>query len=458
MTVWLDVDDLIRFFQVAKRPTGIQRFSFEVCSAAARLSAEGHEVGFCRRNGLGTHLIPVNFAALEARVRAMTDQPDSAPAPLSAPAPKPDVRPSRLFTMARRLPLHYRLPLGELYRAGIGGGRAIKALAKVGIANFHTSPHSPLPAFDSAVEAEAKPIALQPGDWLINLGVSWEQPYSPAFLSHLRHAGAYFGLCAHDMIPDLFPEWCTHSMVQDFSAWLNETVPQADRIFAISDNTSNDLKFCLERRNRPVPPRSKLPPGGTGQILATPLPRPLAQPYVLLVSTIEARKNHAGMVRVWRHLLNSPSADNVPTLVFAGKAGWLTADLMQQLENAEYLGGKILFVDQPTETQLAALYQHCLFTLYPSLYEGWGLPVTESLCFGKPVAASNSSSIPEAGGSFCCYFDPDNLTEAEEKIRTWIEQPALVAEAAARIAQSFTPPSWNDTASTLLRCCATHTT
>ncbi len=172
-----------------------------------------------------------------------------------------------------------------------------------------------------------------------------------------------------------------------------------------------------------------------------------------MVGTIEARKNHGGMLRVWRQLLNNPPAGGVPTLVFAGKAGWLTADLMQQLENASHLGGKILFVDQPSETQLAALYQHCLFTLYPSLYEGWGLPVTESLCFGKPVAASNSSAIPEAGGAFCCYFDPDNLADAHEKIRTWIEQPELVAAAAARIATQFTPPHWANTASALLQDC-----
>ena len=174
-----------------------------------------------------------------------------------------------------------------------------------------------------------------------------------------------------------------------------------------------------------------------------------------MVGTIEARKNHGGMLRVWRHLINNPPANGVPVLVFAGKSGWLTSDLMQQLENASHLGGKILFVDQPSETQLAALYQHCLFSLYPSLYEGWGLPVTESLCHSKPVAASSSSAIPEAGGNFCCYFDPDNLTDAQEKIRLWIEQPELVATMAARIAAEFTPPLWQNTARALLGCTAT---
>ena len=77
-------------------------------------------------------------------------------------------------------------------------------------------------------------------------------------------------------------------------------------------------------------------------------------------------------------------AAEIPDLVFAGKIGWLTSDLIQQLENAGYLGGKIRFVNSPTEPELAALYQHCLFSVYPSLYEGWGLPVTESLCSANP--------------------------------------------------------------------------
>ncbi|MDE2239161.1 MAG: glycosyltransferase family 4 protein [Rhodospirillales bacterium] len=452
MTVWLDVDDLIRFFQIAKRPTGIQRFSFEVCAAA--LYGNSAELGFCRRNELGTRLLPVNFTALEAHVRATADQLDhTAPAPHAPPAPSPDTSPSQLFQAARRLPLPYRLPLGEIYRSGITTGRALKALAKASLATSRPAPSPLQPAARIAAEAESQPIVLRSGDWLINLGASWERPYSPTFLNHLASAGARFGLFAHDMIPDLFPEWCTQSMVRDFSSWLDDTVPRTDRMFAISNHTLKDLQFCLERRNHIVPARTLLPPGGNGGMPATSLPRPITLPYVLMVGTIEARKNHGGMLRVWRHLVNNPPANGVPLLVFAGKAGWLMDDLMQQLENASYLDGKILFIDQPSETQLAALYQHCLFTLYPSLYEGWGLPVTESLCHGKPVMASSSSAIPEAGGPYCCYFDPDNITQAQEKIRLWIEEPELVSRMTTRIASDFAPPQWRDTARALLEWC-----
>ena len=72
------------------------------------------------------------------------------------------------------------------------------------------------------------------------------------------------------------------------------------------------------------------------------------------------------------------------------------------------------------------------------------------LSFGKTVAASNRSAIPEAGGEFCVYFDPDNITEAYKVIRGLIENPTRIAALEARIEAEFHPPSWEDTAAALL--------
>jgi glycosyltransferase involved in cell wall biosynthesis len=142
--------------------------------------------------------------------------------------------------------------------------------------------------------------------------------------------------------------------------------------------------------------------------------------------------------------------DQVPYLVFAGKTGWLMADLLVQLDNADWLNGHIKHVESPSELELADLYAGCEFTVFPSLYEGWGLPVTESLSFGKTVAASNSSAIPEAGGAFCTYFDPENVSDAYRVIRGLIEHPERVRELEARIAENFRPCSWEDTAVAML--------
>ncbi|MDD2706206.1 MAG: glycosyltransferase family 1 protein [Acidocella sp.] len=455
MTVWFDVEDLIRFFQQAIRPTGIQRFSFETYSAAARLATPGQDIGFCRRDTSGNHFKRVDFTVLEAGIRAIAEasHPVATPAPAAAP-PRQRLLPPWLVEILHRIPPQYRRPLGVMARSGLTGLGAARDLATACLNALRPST-PPMPHVSGrAATPEGPDIIFGPGDWLINLGASWERPYTPDFLTGLTKAGAGFAMLAHDMIPDLFPEWCTETMVRDFSRWLDETVPHTDIMFSVSQNTARDLTACLARRGKTIAPPVVIPVGNTPPRITAPLPPVLTGPYVLMVGTIEARKNHGGMLRVWRRLLATMPEAKVPTLVFAGKAGWLTADLMQQLENAHYLNGKIRFIDRPSETCLASLYQHCLFTLFPSLYEGWGLPVTESLSFGKPVAASNGGAIPEAGGNFCAYFDPDNISAAYDVIRNWIEIPTRVAALSAHIQTDFTAYLWKDTAAALLARCA----
>ncbi len=100
---------------------------------------------------------------------------------------------------------------------------------------------------------------------------------------------------------------------------------------------------------------------------------------------------------------------------------------MQQIANTDNLGGKLMIVESPSDAELAALYDGCLFTLMPSLFEGWGLPVTESLGFGKPCMIANRTSLPEAGGDMVRSFDPDNLNDAYAVIRDTIEDRAGLA-------------------------------
>jgi glycosyltransferase involved in cell wall biosynthesis len=108
-------------------------------------------------------------------------------------------------------------------------------------------------------------------------------------------------------------------------------------------------------------------------------------------------------------------------------------------------------VPDPTDSELAALYRGCRFTLFPSLYEGWGLPVTESLAFGKPPIISNSTSLPEAGGSLARYFDPENTTEAYRVIREVVEDQEGLRDWQARVARDFRPVPWDAAAAAVLR-------
>ena len=172
--------------------------------------------------------------------------------------------------------------------------------------------------------------------------------------------------------------------------------------------------------------------------------------YVLIVAIIEVRKNHLLLFRIWRRLLDELPPEQVPTLVFAGRIGWLVGDLMAQIASTGHLGGKLVIVESPSDAELASLYRGCLFTVFPSFYEGWGLPVTESLAAGKPCLISNRTSLPEAGGALARSFDPDDANDAYAKIRAVILDRGDLARWQARVGAEFKPVPWSATVDALL--------
>jgi glycosyltransferase involved in cell wall biosynthesis len=128
----------------------------------------------------------------------------------------------------------------------------------------------------------------------------------------------------------------------------------------------------------------------------------------------------------------------------------MVGDLMHQIANTDHLNGKLVVIEGPTDAELAALYRGCLFTLFPSLYEGWGLPVTESFAFGKPCIISNRTSLLEAGGALARIFDPDNLHDAYRVIRQTIEDRDGLARWEAQVLREFRPVPWSATADAIL--------
>jgi glycosyltransferase involved in cell wall biosynthesis len=175
-------------------------------------------------------------------------------------------------------------------------------------------------------------------------------------------------------------------------------------------------------------------------------PMHLPPRYVLFVSTIEIRKNHRLLVRAWRRLIERHGADAVPVLVFAGKVGWMVDDLLADLSASDWLGGKVEHRPGLSDTELDVAYGRCLFTLFPSVAEGWGLPVAESLAHGKFCLASNRTSIPEVGGGLIDYFDPADDDDVVAKIEWLLFEPGYLAAREARLRAQYRPGTWADCA------------
>ena len=213
-----------------------------------------------------------------------------------------------------------------------------------------------------------------------------------------------------------------------FSDWFDDVVRNVDRFLVYSESTRSDLEKELSLRGRsgvPIEPFSlahELPLAHRSdpRALASTIQSVLRQPYVLSVGPIRGRKNGDRLVEVWRRLAASMDADALPVLVFAGsgKAAQLAEPLGPELAK------KVRFVRHPSDRELSALYANALFCVFPSVMEGWGLPIGEALWHRKLCVTSNVSSMPEVAGRWADYFDPYDV----QSMQSAIERPLLDAQ------------------------------
>jgi glycosyltransferase involved in cell wall biosynthesis len=458
------MEDFFRYFGANPRPSGIQRLVFEILQVLpqrAALHGAAPRVAFVRHSGDAFLMREISFASIQALFETTA----------SGVAPGEQVSRAEP-SVARRLAGGLRLALlrwiselprwasEPLLRAFVMQVRALRGPA-VFARRVMRSRKKAVPAdTNSAWATTEAAFPGRAGDVFLILGAPWTSESYGTLLELLRtRHGIEPALLLYDLIPVRRPEWCVAQLVEIFSAWLDQTLPACSRLMAISHATARDVAHYAAEKGIALAGEITPIPIGTGfglaQMAAHIPPRglPPAGSYVLFVSTLEARKNHALLVSVWRRLLSDLPRERVPTLVFAGRVGWLVSDLMQQLENAEWFGGKIRLLRNPTDAELHALYQGCQFTVFPSLFEGWGLPVSESLALGCPCVCSNATSLPESGGDLARYFDPENAGEAYDVIRNTIEDPAALAAWRARVAGGFAHVPWERTADAILAAC-----
>jgi glycosyltransferase involved in cell wall biosynthesis len=131
--------------------------------------------------------------------------------------------------------------------------------------------------------------------------------------------------------------------------------------------------------------------------------------YILFVSTIEPRKDHLTLLRALT------SIPNAPLLVLAGGAGWRCKRIMAQIRSHEQ-AGRVRYLGRVADEWLPSLYSGAVLSVYPSLYEGFGLPVLEAMACGCPVLCSDSSSLPEVGGDAATYFRAGDCEDLTRKL------------------------------------------
>jgi len=473
--IWVDVEDLFQYARANPRPSGIQRLAFEIGqSLRAELAGTGR-LHFVRHAGRQqTPLLQeVPWEEVEHLFGRLAGRVGSQPAPTGRLYRRATrSRTSWLLAARHRLgfmALKMQPELGEPLLAAWflqkDALRSLKALAgarrQESRAAFSSVPRRSLPR-----QGRAAPLCRD--DIFLVLGAPWVHADYAGLLAALQEVhGLRVALLLYDLIPAVRPEWCARELVDSFRVWLETTLPRCDILLAISRYTVREVTEWASQAGVPLAGPVRPVPVGTGfgsaparrgaqsGSSARPPGLPASGSYVLFVSTLEARKNHALLVRVWRALLDEERSGqrprgSVPDLVFAGRVGWLTADLLQQLDNTSWLGGRLRLVRDPTDAELRALYEGCLFSLFPSWHEGWGLPVAEALAFGVPVLCSSAGALPEAGRDLARYFDPGDTASCRRAVAALLDDPEELAAWRADVQNRFEPTPWSATARALL--------
>jgi glycosyltransferase involved in cell wall biosynthesis len=152
-------------------------------------------------------------------------------------------------------------------------------------------------------------------------------------------------------------------------------------------------------------------------------PISLPKKYILFVGNVKPHKNLITLLKAYATLPHELQ-NEYKLLIIGKKEGFITADntIMGFMETAN-LTDKVVFTGYVEDKYMPGLYQHATLFVFPSLYEGFGLPVLEALAAGIPVLSSNAASLPEAGGNAVLYFNPYNVPELSAKLAQALLQP-----------------------------------
>ncbi len=282
-------------------------------------------------------------------------------------------------------------------------------------------------------------------------GETWGARYDYDILRALRRGRRMkiAALC-QDLIPITDPQFFELlEFVERYRRYVDFLLHDTDLVIAISQSTANELEKLkkaarLATRIEIVQLGSDFAPLARGQPPRS-TPHLEGRRFVLSVSTIQSRKNFDLLYRVWKRFAEERPGDR-PSLVIVGQRGFGSDDLLWQISHDPAVKDSVFVLHGVSDEELAWLYRNCCFTCYPSFAEGWGLPISESLAYGKICVTSNTTSMPEASQGLCIELDPIDTTGWHNTIASLGESPNTIRDHEAGIAARYRPRTWGETA------------
>ncbi|MBV8675000.1 MAG: glycosyltransferase family 4 protein [Acidobacteriaceae bacterium] len=252
----------------------------------------------------------------------------------------------------------------------------------------------------------------------------------------------------HDLTFLLFPGLHTWGRRLIIPFFIRHAMRNADAVIFVSESTRSDAERIITRSRAlgavvplGVDPNYSLSP--ESEELCSRLTKlGVNQPFILNIGTIEPRKNLLRLIEAFENV-----ADHRPelSLVLAGKLGWFYSQILAQINGSRH-AERILAIGFVTEYDKRALLNACELFIYPSLYEGFGLPVLEAMSAGAPVITSSNSSLAEVAGDAAELVDPESVSELSNAISHLLEDEGKMAALRGRGKSRSASFTWANTA------------
>jgi glycosyltransferase involved in cell wall biosynthesis len=249
----------------------------------------------------------------------------------------------------------------------------------------------------------------------------------------------------HDVTFIKYPEFVT-GIVKTYTQRIKQSLQWTDLVIANSASTKRDIIEYLD-----VNPE---------KIFVTPLasrysslPNPpssltITKPYLLFVSTLEPRKNIINLIDAFNYLKDRYKLDH--NLILIGKKGWKYQPIFDKISQSPFRDS-IQHLDYLADDLVADYYQKADVFIYPSFYEGFGLPVLEAMTLGCPVVTANTASLPEVTGDSAILINPDNPLEIAAAIYQVISDTSLRQELITKGKKQAAKFSWQKTAQATIK-------
>lgn len=265
--------------------------------------------------------------------------------------------------------------------------------------------------------------------------------YPPFFFSPVKKVGIMY-----DLVWKLYPETMELGNRVRMKLFTMRTMKKLDLLISISENTKKDARTVLNLKTRieaiPLAADTNIfYPATPSAISAGRKKYGISKKYILTVCTLEPRKNLKALLAAYRSM---PSRRNYQ-LVLVGMTGWITSDFFKEIDSSD-IGGNIIMTGYVPNVELAPLYTGAELFVFPTLYEGFGLPVLEAMQCGCPVLTSNTSSIPEVAGDAALLLDPDDVAGLSDSMERVLNNASLRGKLSRKGLQRARLFSWEKSA------------